>query len=190
MSVEVSKGGIVFEIVTIKQNVRVPPQLWRKDIKRSVKGALKGLEGSLSKSHGILLTVTNVKKVGEGKILPGDGAVYFPTVFEALIFKPELNEVIDGEVGDMAEFGAFIRVGALEGLIHVSQISDDFFSYSKEGVVQGKQSKKVLKVGDKVRARIISVSYKAEPAKLGLTMRQPGLGKWEWLEEDEKNVKK
>lgn len=178
----------MFEIVTMKQNVRVPPRIWRKDVKRGVKRALKELEGHVSKSHGILLSVMDVKGVGEGRILPGDGAVYFPTEFEALIFRPELNEVVNGEVTDMTEFGAFLRVGALDGLVHVSQVSDDFFSYSKEGVIQGKKSKKILKVGDKVRARIISISYKAEPAKLGLTMRQPGLGKWEWLEE-EKNGK-
>jgi DNA-directed RNA polymerase subunit E' len=180
----------VFEIVTMRQNVRVPPRLWRKDIKRGVRRALTELEGHVSKSHGILLSVTDIKDVGEGRILPGDGAVYYPTMFEALIFRPELNEVVDGEVTDMTEFGAFLRVGALDGLVHVSQVSDDFFSYSKEGVIQGKKTKKVLKVGDKVRARIISISYKAEPAKLGLTMRQPGLGKWEWLEEEKKDGKK
>jgi DNA-directed RNA polymerase subunit E' len=169
----------VFEIVTIKQNVRVPPRLWKKDIKRGVKRALAEFEGGVSKSHGILLSVTDVTEVGEGRVLPGDGAVYFPTKFEALVFRPKLNEVVDGEVTDMTEFGAFVRVGSLDGLIHVSQVSDDFFSYSKEGVIQGK------KRGDLVRARLISVSYKAEPAKLGLTMRQPGLGKWEWLEEEE-----
>ena len=180
----------MFEIATIKQNVRVPPRLWKKNIKLAVKGALSELEGKVSKMHGILLSVIKVQDVGEGKILPGDGAVYFPTNFEALIFRPELNEVIDSEVIDMTEFGAFLRVGALDGLVHVSQVSDDFFSYSKEGVLQGKQSKKMIKIGDQVRARIISVSYKAEPAKLGLTMRQPGLGKWEWLEEDKDGKQK
>lgn len=175
----------MFEVITIKQNVRVPPRLWKKDIKKGVKRALAELEGGVSKSHGIMLSVTKVDDVGEGRVLPGDGAVYFPTTFEALVFKPHLNEVVDGEVTDMTEFGAFVRVGALDGLVHVSQVSDDFFSYSKEGVLQGKKSKKVLKVGDTVRARLISVSYKSEPAKLGLTMRQPGLGKWEWLTEEE-----
>jgi DNA-directed RNA polymerase subunit E' len=179
----------MFELATMKQNIRVPPRLWEKDIKNAVKKALKELEGKLSKTHGILLSITDIKEVGEGQILPGDGAVYFPTKFEALIFKPEMNEVIEGEVSDMTEFGAFVRVGPLDGLIHVSQISDDFFSYGKEGVLQGKQSKKVLKVGDKIRGRIVSISYKAEPAKLGITMRQPGLGKLEWLEEKEETKK-
>ena len=185
----------MFEIATLKQNVRVPPRLWEKNIKTAVKKALRELEGKLSKTHGILLSIIKIKEVGEGKVLPGDGAVYFPTKFESLLFRPELHEVIEGDIIDMTEFGAFVKVGALDGLIHVSQVSDDFFSYSNEKVLLGKQSKKVLKIGDKIRGRIISISYKAEPAKLGITMRQPGLGKLEWLEEEstekgKKEVKK
>ncbi len=177
----------MFELVTFKQNVRVPPKLWEKDIKKGVLKALNDMEGRIVKNQGVLLAVTGIKEVGEGMVLQGDGAVYFPTQYEALVFRPELNEVVEGEVVDIVEFGAFVRIGPMDGLVHVSQVADDFFSYSKEGVLQGKQSKKVLKIGDRVRARIISISYKAEPTKLGLTMRQPGLGKLEWLEEEDKN---
>ncbi len=177
-------------MVKIRQSVRVPPRLWRKNIKTSIKNALNELEGRTSKQKGTLLAVTKVHEVGEGKVLHGDGAVYFPTEYEALLFVPQLNEVVEGEVTEITEYGAFITVGPMTGLVHVSQISDDFFSFSKEGVLQGRESKKVLKVGDRVRARIISISHKSEPAKLGLTMRQPGLGKLEWLEEDDKDGKK
>ena len=67
---------------------------------------------------------------------------------------------------------------------------DDFVSFSKEKTLSGKESKKTLKVNDVCRARIIAVSFK-DPLnpKLGLTMRQPGLGKLEWIEEPEKPVK-
>ncbi len=177
----------MFELVTFRQVVRVPPKLWSKDIKKSVLEALKAYEGKLSKQHGVLLRIVEVNEVGEGRILPGDGAVYFPTVYTALVFKPELNEVVEGEVVDVVEFGAFVRIGPLDGLVHISQIADDYFSYSKDGSLLGKETKKVLKIGDAVRARIISISYKAEPAKLGLTMRQPGLGKLEWLAEAREN---
>lgn len=173
----------MFEKAVFKQSVRVMPKLLTGDVKEAVRNALKEMEGTISRNNGMLLIVTDVKEVGEGRIIPGDGAVYFDAVYEALVFRPELHEVVDGEVTDIVEFGAFIRVGPMDGLVHVSQVMDDYVSYSKEGVLQGKQSKQNLKVGDKVRARIISISYKAEPAKLGLTMRQPGLGKWEWLQE-------
>ncbi|MBI4449372.1 DNA-directed RNA polymerase, partial [Candidatus Woesearchaeota archaeon] len=64
------------------------------------------------------------------------------------------------------------------------QTMDDFVSFSKEKVLVGKESSRVLKVGDRCRAKMIAVSYK-DPSnpKLGLTMRQPRLGKLEWLDE-------
>ena len=35
-------------------------------------------------------------------------------------------------------------------------------------------------------ARIVAISYKSGEPKIGLTMRQPGLGKVEWVTEDKK----
>jgi DNA-directed RNA polymerase subunit E' len=62
---------------------------------------------------------------------------------------------------------------------------DDFVSFSKDKVLVGKENKRTLKVGDKCKARIIAVSFKdLSNPKLGLTMRQPYLGKTEWAEED------
>jgi len=61
---------------------------------------------------------------------------------------------------------------------------NDFVSFNKEKTLAGKESRKVLKIGDKCRARIIATSYKdTTNPKLGLTMRQTGLGKLEWIEE-------
>ena len=78
-------------------------------------------------------------------------------------------------------------MGPTDGMIHISQTMDDFVSFAKDKVLTGKESKRALKVGDKCRARIIAVSIK-DPTnpKLGLTMRQAGLGKLEWVEEDSK----
>ena len=47
-----------------------------------------------------------------------------------------------------------------------------------------KESNRVLKEGDKVRARIVTISKKKDGTKIGLTLRQPGLGKLEWIQED------
>ena len=43
-------------------------------------------------------------------------------------------------------------------------------------------------------ARIVALSHKGDEPKIGLTMRQPGLGKLDWIKEDqikkEKSAKK
>jgi DNA-directed RNA polymerase subunit E' len=52
----------------------------------------------------------------------------------------------------------------------------------------GRESNKVLKVGDLVQARIVTVSMKSRvsDSKIGLTMRQPYLGKLEWIADSQK----
>ena len=127
-------------------------------------------------------TFTPIK---EGIIIPGDGASYYDTEFELLTFKPELQEVILGGIRDIADFGVFMTIGPTDGMIHVSQTMDDYVSFSKDKSLLGKESKKSLKVGDKCVARIIAISFKeAANPKIGLTMRQPGLGRIDWIREE------
>ena len=68
---------------------------------------------------------------------------------------------------------------------------DDFVSFIKDKILAGKETKKTLKVGDQCRARIIAVSFK-DPfnPKLGLTMRQQGLGRLDWIEQEEEGEEK
>jgi DNA-directed RNA polymerase subunit E' len=59
---------------------------------------------------------------------------------------------------------------------------DDFVSFTKEKVLQGRDSNRALKENDLCRTRVIAVSFKdVLNPKFGLTMRQPGLGKLEWV---------
>jgi DNA-directed RNA polymerase subunit E' len=148
-------------------------------------------DGFVSKDLGFVLGVTDVKNVKDGILIPGDGAAYYETLFSLICFKPELNEVVFGKIGDITDFGAFINIGPIDGMIHVSQTMDDFVSFSKSNVLTGKDSNKILKVGDPCRARIIAVSYKdITNPKIGLTMRQHRLGALSWIDEELKAEKK
>jgi len=142
-------------------------------------------ENYTSKELGFVINVIRVEDVKEGVIVPGDGAGFYETEFELLTFKPEMNELVYGKIRDITDFGAFMDIGGVEGMVHISQSMDDFVSFSKEKVLQGKKTGRSVKVGDKCKARIIAVSYKdLNNPKIGLTMRQEGLGKLEWVEED------
>jgi len=172
--------------VELKDHIRLPPSMFNlKKEDAVIKRIRAKYDGFISKDLGIVVDVSGIKNIKEGIIIPGDGAPYYETVFELIIFKPELHEVLTGTVRDVADFGVFLSLGPTEGMIHVSQTMDDFVSYSKDKVLLGKESKRSLKTGDACRARIIAVSYKdLDNPKLGLTMRQQGLGKLEWIEED------
>ena len=180
----------MFYKTEIRDHIRVPPDLFNLPREEAVLKRIKAeYEGYISKDLGITIDVSAVKEIREGIIIPGDGASYYETVFILLVFKPELQEVVYGRIKDITDFGAFMSVGPIEGMVHISQTMDDFVSFSKEKVLTGKESNRVLKVGDKCIARIIAVSFK-DPTnpKLGLTMRQPGLGRVDWIEEEQKEA--
>ncbi len=164
---------------------RIEPKLFGEVLKQAITLQLKAdYEGKPNPELGMVIAVTSIDEIGEGVIIPGDGAAYYKTKFTALHYLPEINEIIEGDVKDIAKFGAFVDFGPFEGMVHVSQAMDDFVSFSKSGALQGKQSNKTLKVGDKVRARVIAVSFRdPKGPKIGLTMRQPYLGKLDWIEE-------
>lgn len=180
----------MYQIATVEDVIAVPPTKFDKDLEQAIKESIsEKFEGRIDNSIGVILAVTDVENVGEGKILPGDPSVHYSVRFRVLTWMPMEHEIVEGEIVDITEFGAFIRAGALDGLIHVSQIMDDFVSYDeKNSQLVGKKTRRVLKEGDQVRARITSVSFK-EQSKVGLTMRQPFLGAIRWLSEKPKEEK-
>ena len=182
----------MYRIMTIEDKIRVPPEKLNVKVKDSVKESITDqFEGTVDPRLGVILACVLVDQVGEGKIVAGDPGVHYNTKFNLLTFKPELHELSYGEVIDNTEFGSFVRMGPMDGLIHISQLMDDFVSFdNKNSVFLGKESKRTLKEGDKVRARIISVSFVKDDNKIGLTMRQSGLGSITWLEDEKKKHKK
>ena len=170
----------------VKDYIRVPPAGFSDDTKQAVVTEIKKkYNGYISPDIGFVIDVSQVNEVGQGIILPGDGSAHYSVEFTLLTFKPEMQEIISGKITNVADFGAFINIGPVEGMIHISQTMNDFVSFSKDGVLLGKNSKHTLKAGDVCKARIIAVSYKdLSNPKIGLTMRQPGLGKDEWVEEE------
>lgn len=196
----------MYLIVEQEDVIRIPPSMLGEDIDNVIEQlAREKIEGSVysfpkedvkdpAERKYIIVLLLSLEKVGEGIIVPGDGAVYQKVRFKALAFHPELQEVVVGDVVDILKFGAFIRFGPIDGLLHISQIMDDVIDVDVENKrFVGKESKKTLRVKDKVIARIVALSINdANPrqSKVGLTMRQPGLGKFEWIEEivkEEKN---
>lgn len=185
----------MYHKLKLRGAVRVDPvRLYSEDLEISIFDQLRqDFEDSVDIDAGKILKIVSVDSIGEGTIIPGDGAAYYETDFTVLAYQPDNQEIIEGTVKDIASFGAFIDFGPFEGMVHISQTMEDFVSLDdKSQTLAGKDSKRVLKVGDVVRARIIAISYKdSTNPKIGLTMRQPCLGKLEWIAEarEEKKVK-
>ena len=181
----------MFYLTEIEDYVRVEPKLFGLPTSEAVSNQLDEVyTDHYDKEIGRVITVVEVLEVGEGVIIPGDGAAYYNSRFKVIAWKPELQELTHGILSEITSFGAFIDLGVMKGMIHISQTMDDYVSFSKTNALMGKSSKRSLKQGDLCVARIVAISHKGDQPKMGLTMRQPGLGKIEWIKEDQMKKEK
>lgn len=181
----------MFYLTEVEDYVRVEPRHFGLPTGEAVEKQLNdSYVDKVSKELGFVIGVLKVRGVGDGIIIPGDGATYYKSRFTLLLWRPELQELIYGTIDEIANFGAFFNMGVARGMIHISQTMDDYVSLSKTGTLSGKATKRTISVGDKCLARVVAISYRMGEPKIGLTMRQPGLGKIEWLEEQKKKAEK
>ncbi len=179
----------MYKRVRLTDTVEVPPEYLADVSPELVKRLLQDkLEGRMDEEVGSIVSVTEIHDIGDGAVLPNQPGVYYEVSFDAVTFDPEMQEVIDGEVVEVVNFGAFVGIGPVDGLLHVSQISDEYLAFDGENQqLASRDSNRTLGVGDAVRARIVTKSIderNPRDSKIGLTAKQPGLGKHGWLEEE------
>jgi DNA-directed RNA polymerase subunit E' len=177
----------MFKLITLQDTIRIPPETFGNPLEKVGREQVKQkYEGVVDEELGYVIAVTTIEVSPIGKIIPGDGATYHKVSFSLLTFYPVIQEVVEGDVVEIADFGAFVRIGPVDALLHVSQLMDDYISYDeKQGVLLGKETKRKLTAGDQVRVRITAVSLgrAGSSGKIGVTARQPFLGKLDWLKE-------
>lgn len=182
----------MFSIVHMSDVVRIPPNRLTNSLKNTAIGILKEkYESMISPEIGYIIMIIDATANSIGKLVAGDGATYHRVNFKALTFFPKLQEVVEGEVVEITDFGAFVRIGPTDALLHLSQITDDYLrSDVKQGVIIANQSAKSLRIGSRIRARVTAVSLGkgAAMGKIGITCRQPFLGATEWIVQEVKKA--
>ncbi|MGQ9514046.1 MAG: DNA-directed RNA polymerase [Thermoproteota archaeon] len=183
---------ILFKLMVVEDTVRIPASMFGQPFEDVVRDILAAkYEGTVHEDLGYVIIVLHHKIDPVGKLMPGDGGSYHQVTFELLTFVPELQEVIEGEVVEIEDFGAFIRIGPVDSLLHISQVADCYMSFDgSQGTLSGGKTGRVLRKGDIVRVKVVAVSIGkgAIGDKVGVTARQPFLGKLEWIEEDIKKA--
>ena len=133
----------MFKLITLQDTIRIPPETFGNPLKKWAVNKLKQkYEGVVDEELGYVIAVTGIEVSPIGKIIPGDGATFHKVTFSLLTFYPVIQEIVEGDVVEIADFGAFVRIGPVDALLHVSQLMDDYISYDeKQGVLLGKESK-------------------------------------------------
>tara|TARA_Y100001958_G_C21162743_1_gene496240 strand:- start:641 stop:1204 length:564 start_codon:yes stop_codon:yes gene_type:complete len=182
----------MYKIVTMEDTIRIPAEYMRKGASLNDhidRLAMTAFEGRFNDDQDFVLVTSNHQPLGRGRIIHGDGAIYQKVKFDAVLFCMDDHEVVEGAISEVNEFGAFVRIGPMEALLHKSQIMEDSVQVNVgAGHIEGAKTGKKLGIGSAVRARIVSLSPDtSDPrrSRIGLTCKQPGLGSLEWLEDDE-----
>ena len=182
----------LFSVSTLIDIVRIPPNLFGTGLKKAAESILKSkYESMINAELGYIIMVMDAKVETMGKMIPGDGGTFHRVEFQALTFYPKLQEIVQGELVDITDFGAFVRIGPTDALLHLSQVMDDYLkSDVASGMIIANQSGRTLKLNSAIRARITAVSLgkAASMGKIGITCRQPFLGANEWIEEEIKKA--
>ncbi len=182
----------LFTMIIVNDTIRIPPNKFGDNLSKVALDELRTrYEGAVNEELGYVIAVTEITVEPIGRIIPGDGATYHKVKFTIVTYNPMLQEIAEGEVVEVEDFGAFVRIGPIDTLLHVSQVVDDFVTCDeRQGILIAKESRRTLKQGDQVRARITAVSFAkgGSSGKIGITMRQPFLGKLEWIQEDVKKT--
>ncbi|KOY83052.1 30S ribosomal protein S1 [Lysinibacillus sp. FSL H8-0500] len=83
----------------------------------------------------------------------------------------QAGDVLDGKVQRLASFGAFIDLGGIDGLVHISQVSHEHVSDVSE----------VLTEGQEVKVKVLSVDPENE--RISLSIKETLPGPWSNIEE-------
>lgn len=84
--------------------------------------------------------------------------------FDEMTAKIQVGEVLTGKISGVVDFGIFVSLGALEGLVHISEISWDKVDNPRD----------YAKVGNKIQVQVIGI----EGDKISLSIKRLQEDKW------------
>ncbi len=86
-----------------------------------------------------------------------------PKPMDAFVSEYKVNDEVDGLVTSITDFGAFVRVGTMEGLLHNQEVSWD----------KSENAKAILAIGDTVKVKIIKIDRDAGKISLSKKALEP-----------------
>ncbi len=81
------------------------------------------------------------------------------------------GDLVSGTVTNIADFGAFVDLGGLDGLLHITDMSWGRISHPSD----------VVKIGEQIEVKVLNIDFEKEKIALGLKQKEPS--PWEEIEE-------
>ncbi len=74
----------------------------------------------------------------------------------------DVGLVVDGQISNIVDFGAFVDLDGIDGLIHISELSWSHVTHPSE----------ILEIGQKVRVKVLDIDRERQRISLGLKQTQ------------------
>jgi len=162
---EANKGGLMVEVNNVMGFLPVS-QLSLEHYPRVEDGDKNRILGVLQSYVGQLFDVQIITAdSGEEKLIVSEKAV-FEKDMESRLGQLKIGLVVEGTITGVVDFGAFVKFGELEGLVHISELAWQRIENPKD----------IVKVGQKVTAKVISI----DKGRVSLSIKQ--LQEDPWLE--------
>ncbi|MSR69948.1 MAG: 30S ribosomal protein S1 [Phycisphaerales bacterium] len=87
-----------------------------------------------------------------------------------LLTKVKEGDIVKGTVTNIAEFGAFVDLGGIDGLLHITDMSWGRVNHPSE----------IVRIGQEIEVKVLNIDREREKVALGLKQREPS--PWEEIE--------
>jgi len=158
---EQNKGGLIVNILGLRGFLPTS------QVSRTYSSSLQELVGQ---RIGVKILEVNRKRnrliVSQKAAFDEDRARQRGELFEKL----KIGDEIQGKVSGLTTYGAFVNLGAADGLIHISELSWDRVANVAD----------VLQVGQDVRVKVIKLD--PDTSRISLSLRQLGQDPWDHIE--------
>jgi len=158
---EQNKGGLIVNILGLRGFLPTS------QVSRTYSSSLQELVGQ---RIGVKILEVNRKRnrliVSQKAAFDEDRARQRGELFEKL----RIGDEIEGKVSGLTTYGAFVNLGAADGLIHISELSWDRVANVAD----------VLQVGQDVRVKVIKLD--PDTSRISLSLRQLGQDPWDHIE--------
>lgn len=168
----------MFILSEIQDLVRIPPHTFNTPIEVALTNELhKKFANKVVSNLGLVVAVWDLREIKDGRLKPGDGAVFVETTFRCVVWKPFVGEIITGWVAECSAEGIKVKVGFFDDIFipktylfeHCSfKPVEKAWIWSPDG-----ENELYIDVNDKIRFRVeeeifVNVKPKNSNEALGL----------------------
>uniref|UniRef100_A0A7S1ERI9 DNA-directed RNA polymerase II subunit RPB7 n=1 Tax=Timspurckia oligopyrenoides TaxID=708627 RepID=A0A7S1ERI9_9RHOD len=168
----------MYYVLQLQRRVQIEPRLFNRNIEQTIiQKLINDVEGKFAGGNGFVVAVINlVHGVPSGQLDDGTGFAIFPVTYNAIVYRPFKNEVVDAIVSRVTQHGFFAEAGPLTIFVSHHLIPEDMaYQSMPEGFVSTDQGETITR-DTKVRLKIIGLKIEVTDISATGSMRDDYLG--------------